>query len=182
HPGEDEFILGAFATLPPIGPAPLLVIAPRHPDRAEAILSGLEGITLARRSDGDPIEADTQVYLADTLGEMGLLFRLADVVVMGGGFVSGVGGHNPLEPARLGAPVITGPETFNFAEVYGQMLPQGAAILASSESELSAKIHLLLTDPARAKTLSEAGLAFAERQATACEAAFSAVEALLPAP
>jgi 3-deoxy-D-manno-octulosonic-acid transferase len=182
HPGEDEFILGAFAALPAIEPAPLLVIAPRHPDRAEAILSHLEGITVARRSDRDPIEADTQVYVADTLGEMGLLFRLADVAVMGGSFVSGIGGHNPLEPARLGAPVISGPETFNFAEVYGQMLPEGAAMLAATESELSAKIHALLTDPARAQALAQAGLAFTERQAKACEAAFAAVETLLPPP
>jgi 3-deoxy-D-manno-octulosonic-acid transferase len=182
HPGEDEFILGAFATLPPIEPAPLLIIAPRHPVRAETILSGLEGITTARRSDSEPIEADTQVYVADTLGEMGLLYRLADVAVLGGGFVPGVGGHNPLEPARLGVPVITGDETFNFAEVYGQMARDGAVVLASTETELSAKIHLLLTDQGRAKALAEAGRAFAQRQAAACEAAFKAVEALLPPP
>jgi 3-deoxy-D-manno-octulosonic-acid transferase len=182
HPGEDEFILGAFAALPPIKPAPLLVIAPRHPDRADAILAGLEGITTARRSDGEPIEDDTQVYVADTLGEMGLLFRLADVAVMGGGFVGGVGGHNPLEPARLGVPVITGEETFNFADVYGQMLPQGAAMMARTETDLSAKIHLLLTEPARAKALAAAGRAFAEAQAAQCESAMASLETLLPAP
>jgi 3-deoxy-D-manno-octulosonic-acid transferase len=180
HPGEDEFILGAFATLPPIKPAPLLVIAPRHPDRAEAILASLEGITTARRSDGEAIDADTQVYVADTLGEMGLLYRLADVAVMGGGFVRGVGGHNPLEPARLGVPVITGEETFNFADVYGQMLPQGAAIMASSEPDLSAKIHLLLTEPARAKALAAAGRAFAEAQGAQCENAMASLTTLLP--
>lgn len=183
HLGEDDLILGAFAHLPPIkGPAPLLVLAPRHPERAEAIIASLEGTEVARRSNGDPIETDTSVYVADTLGEMGLLFRLADVAVMGGGFVRGVGGHNPLEPARLGVPVITGEETFNFADVYGQMLPQGAALLARTEAELSAKIHLLLTDKAKARAVAEAGRAFAETQGAACESAMTSLEALLPPP
>lgn len=180
HPGEDDFIVGAFAALPPIEPAPLLIIAPRHPNRGSAILAGLDGIATARRSNEDPVEPDTQVFLADTLGEMGLFYRLADVAVMGGSFVAGIGGHNPLEPARLGVPVISGDDVFNFAEVYDQMGIDGCALVAGSETDLTAKLHQLLTDPARARHLGEAARAFAERQAASCDAAFTAVEALLP--
>lgn len=183
HAGEDDLILAAFAHMPPIcEPAPLLIIAPRHPDRADAILSHLEGVSTARRSAGEPIDEDTQVYIADTLGEMGLFYRLADLAVVAGGFVPGVGGHNPLEPARLGVPVITGDQTFNFAAVYGQMLPQGAAILAATESELSAKMHTLLTNRDRARQIGEAGRAFAERQAAEVEAAMASLYGLLPTP
>jgi len=182
HPGEEDVVLGAFSALAHSEPAPLLVIAPRHPGRAEAILSTLEGITTARRSDADPIEADTQVYLADTLGEMGLWFRLADVAVMGGGFVAGVGGHNPLEPARLGVPVVTGPEVFNFAPIYARMLADEAVLVATSESDLSTKVQRLLADPAKAQAIGAKALAYAQRQAAECDAAFAAVEALLPAP
>lgn len=180
HPGEDELILSAFAHLPPVSPAPLLVIAPRHPDRAAVILAGLEGIATARRSDLDPIEPDTQVYVADTLGEMGLFYRLADVAVMGGSLVTGVGGHNPLEPARVGVPVITGEETFNFADVYGQMSSASGCLIARTEPELSAKLHRLLTDKAFANDVAESGRAFAERQGAACAVAMASLEALLP--
>lgn len=181
HAGEDDFIVSAFAAMPQIKTPPLLVIAPRHPDRAEAILSTLEGISTARRSSGDAIEPDTQVYLADTLGEMGVFYRLADVAVVAGSFVKGVGGHNPLEPARLGAPVITGDQTFNFQSVYDQMLEEGGALRAASESDLTAKMHMLLTNEARAKAVADAGRAFAERHAEATAAAMRSLESLLPA-
>src|SRR6202000_2039821 len=104
HPGEEEQILAALRALP--HPRPLLVLAPRHPARGRDLADMLraQGLKLSRRSIGERIAGDTEVYLADTLGELGLFFRLAQVVVMGGSFGEGVGGHNPLEPARLRPP------------------------------------------------------------------------------
>ena len=109
HPGEEEQVVAALRALP--HPRPLLVLAPRHPARGEGLAEMLraQGLKLSRRSTGERIASDTEIYLADTLGELGLFFRLAQVVVMGGGFGEGIGGHNPLEPARLGLPVVTGP-------------------------------------------------------------------------
>ena len=91
---------------------------PRHPERAGAIAALLDerGLSHARRSRGEPLAPDTDVLLADTLGEVGLFARLADTVYLGGGHAPGVGGHNPLEILRLGTPVVTGPHVFNFED------------------------------------------------------------------
>src|SRR6201999_3980937 len=94
HPGGEEQVVAAFKA--PAAPPPLPVLAPRHPARGKDLAEMLraQGLRLARRSIGERIAGDTEVYLADTLGELGLFFRLAEVVVMGGGFGDGVGGHN----------------------------------------------------------------------------------------
>jgi 3-deoxy-D-manno-octulosonic-acid transferase len=113
---------------------------------------------------------------------MGLMFRLADVVVMGGSFVERVGGHNPLEPARLGRPIVTGPGDYNFRDVYDQMLDgETAAMRAATEDDLAAQIKLLLTDEARARALGEGAHAFAAKQAQGADQAMATLEALLPA-
>ncbi len=123
HPGEDEQILDAFVQLavPGAGP-PLLVLVPRHPERGEAIaqLCADRGMSAARRSQAaSPIGCD--VYIADTLGELGLWFRLARLAIMGGSLVEGIGGHNPLEPARLGCPCVSGPFVANWRTVYDEL-------------------------------------------------------------
>ena len=107
----------------------LLIVAPRHPERGAPVAALLtaQGFKTARRGAGDPLDAGTQAYVADTLGEMGLLFRAADVAVMGGSFVPDIGGHNPLEPARLGVPIVTGPHIFNAAAIYAHMFIEVAA-------------------------------------------------------
>jgi 3-deoxy-D-manno-octulosonic-acid transferase len=182
HPGEEALIASAFEAMPPITPAPLLIIAPRHPERggeAAALLRG-RGRVVSRRSAAEPIASDTQVYIADTLGEMGLWFRLADVAIMGGSFVEGVGGHNPLEPARLGAPPVTGPFAFNFTDVYGEMLAEQAALLADRPEDLTRLVHGLLSDPARAKRTGATARAFARARSDALERAWAELEPLLP--
>lgn len=113
HEGEEAIFLDAIKEA---GDA-ALVIAPRHPERGgdvEALLKE-RGLTYARRSRGEVPNSRTRVLLADTMGEMGLWYRLADAVFLGGGHAPGVGGHNPLEPVRLGRPVVTGADVFNFA-------------------------------------------------------------------
>lgn len=180
HPGEEALIASAFEAMPPITPAPLLIIAPRHPERGGEVTGLLRGHGVARRSNGEAITTDTGVYVADTLGEMGLWFRLADVAIMGGSFVEGVGGHNPLEPARLGAPPVTGPFAFNFTDVYGEMLAEQAALLADRPEDLTRLVHGLLSDPARAKRTGATARAFARARSDALDRAWAELEPLLP--
>jgi 3-deoxy-D-manno-octulosonic-acid transferase len=183
HPGEETFIASAFETMKAIAPPPLLIIAPRHPERGDevSVLLRSRGRRVAQRSVAEPITPETEVYVADTLGEMGLLFRLADVAVMGGSFVDGIGGHNPLEPARLGVPVITGEGAFNFSDVYAEMLAGApAAVLAEGEADLTRMMHDLLTDPARARRIGEAARAFAASKSAALDEAWARLEPLLP--
>lgn len=182
HAGEEALIASAFDGMPALSPAPLLIVAPRHPERGGEVATLLRGRgrQVARRSAGEPVTADTGAYVADTLGEMGLWFRLAEVAVMGGGFVEGVGGHNPLEPARLGAPAITGPHAFNFTDVYGEMLAEQAALLADGPEDLTRLVHGLLSDPARAKRTGATARAFARSRSAALDEAWAALEPLLP--
>ena len=178
HPGEEEIIARAVQAA-----NALLIVAPRHPDRGEAVaalLSGM-GFKVARRSAGEALGSDVTAYVADTLGEMGLLFRAADVTVMGGSFVPGVGGHNPLEPARLGAPIVSGPHVFNAASIYADMFEQAAAIECADEAALARDLNGLLTQPLIAPRIGRAALAYAGRQGEALDRALALLKPLLPA-
>jgi len=178
HPGEDALIAEAARDL-----GAFLVMAPRHPERGADVAEILaaKGWTAARRSLGEPIDSATDAYVADTLGEMGLFFRLAYVAVMGGGFAPGVGGHNPLEPARLGIPVITGPSVFNAAELYDEMFDCVAAICAQDRGDLHKHLEGLLAYPNIRRRMSEAALDYGARQGEALKTALSLLEPLLPA-
>ncbi len=173
HPGEETLVAQALRGLDA-----LLVIAPRHPDRGPGIAAELGA---PRRSAGQLPAPETGVYVADTLGELGLFFRLADVVVMGGAFASGIGGHNPLEAARLGRPVITGPEAFNATELYEEMVERRCAIQVSDGRELLVQVRKMLDDPALARRMGEAALAYARDQDGALAEALAVLEPLLPA-
>jgi 3-deoxy-D-manno-octulosonic-acid transferase len=182
HPGEEALIAVAFEAMPPLTPAPLLILAPRHPERGAEVTALLRGHgrVVAQRAAGEPITAEAGAYVADTLGEMGLWFRLADVAVMGGSFLDGIGGHNPLEPARLGAPPLTGPFAFNFTDVYGEMLAEQAALLADRPEDLTRLVHGLLSDPPRARRTGATARAFARSRSAALDEAWAALEPLLP--
>ena len=159
----------------------LTIIAPRHPERADAIAAQLAAWPLARRSAGEPITPATRIYLADTLGELGLLLRLADIAFVGNGFPPGGEGHNPLEPARLGVGVISGPEVANFADIYAEMTAAGAAIIAPDEAALAATLAALFADPARLAAMGAAALAFSTAQGDQLGAALALIRPLLPA-
>ncbi|HEX5379801.1 MAG TPA: 3-deoxy-D-manno-octulosonic acid transferase [Phenylobacterium sp.] len=177
HPGEETIIAQAAAGLPA-----LLLVAPRHPERGRAVASELaaRGLKVGRRSAGEPLTADLDAYVADTLGEMGLLYRLADVAVMGGSFVGGIGGHNPLEPARLGVPVVTGPHVFNAAELYAEMLACVACIQAADAAALARHLGGLLAHDIVRRQMSDAALDYAERQGAALEMALTELKPMLP--
>ena len=178
HPGEEARADQAVSELPR---HPLHLIAPRHPRRADTIEAELTlgGRVVARRSRGEAIAPDTDVYLADTLGELGLFFRLGDVIVLGGGWAEGVGGHNPLEPARLGKPVVSGPRVSNWAGVFEAMVEADAVRLAD-EAELAGVISSLLADPGGASALGERARQFARRQDGALDALWPHLQSMMP--
>ena len=135
HAGEEALLLEALALLPK---DTCLILAPRHPDRADEITSILESADLAyaRRSQNDPITDDTRVLLADTFGEMNMWYRAANVVYLGGGLSTGIGGHNPLEPLNFGKPVLTGPHTDNFADIHSDLASIAGIMRVSNASDV----------------------------------------------
>ncbi|MEM8702016.1 MAG: 3-deoxy-D-manno-octulosonic acid transferase, partial [Pseudomonadota bacterium] len=143
----------------------LLVLVPRHPARApEVTRAALErGLTLTARSSAEPVRPETDVFLGDTLGEMGLFYRLAPVTFLGGSFVD-VGGHNPVEAALAGSALITGPRVANARGVYKDFWTRGAAVRVSEPGDLADSVGALLKDTGRltgqvatARSLVEAG-------------------------
>ncbi|HUO12350.1 MAG TPA: 3-deoxy-D-manno-octulosonic acid transferase [Caulobacteraceae bacterium] len=178
--GPEELWLAEVADQ--AAPRPLLIIAPRHPERAEAIAAALAPRRSALRSRGDPITAQTDVYLADTLGEIGLFLRLAPVVVMGGGFDPLVGGHNPLEAARLGVGVVSGSEVANHAEPFAEMVAAGAAVLVGDRAELASELGVLMGDQRRRQAMADAARGYAETHRGQVDQALELIRPLLPAP
>jgi len=182
HPGEEALIAEAVHKLREHQPGLLLITAPRHPERGGAVAELLTeaGFNTTRRSDGEAPGPLTTAYVADTLGELGLFFRLADLVVMGGGYAPGVGGHNPLEPARLGATILTGPSVFNAQATYQAMFEEVAALCAPDGAALTRHLWGLLDNPAIARRMGEAALAHAAQYGAALEAALAQLAPLLP--
>jgi 3-deoxy-D-manno-octulosonic-acid transferase len=153
HPGEEETALVAHVHARRALPMLAMILAPRHPARGDALAEMLrgKGYTVAQRSKGEPVTAETDVYLADTLGEMGLWYRIASVSFVGGSLVD-VGGHNPFEPALLGSAIIHGPHVRNFIDGYRRLAQADAAVLVRSEAELGEAIVATMA-PERAAEL-----------------------------
>ncbi len=181
HPGEDQIIAAAFRAAN--APDALLVVAPRHPGRGEAVAGLLTqaGFKVARRSARETLSRTTTAYVADTLGEMGLFYSLADIVVMGGSFKPGIGGHNPLEPARLGRAVITGPDTFNATGLYQELIAQGGALQVADTAGLTQALSRLFVDPRLTRKMGDLALAHAQHQGETLDRALTLLEPLLPA-
>jgi 3-deoxy-D-manno-octulosonic-acid transferase len=179
HPGEEPLIARAFQAA---GTEALLVVVPRHPDRGPQVAAELRdlGFTVAGRATGEPLTPAITAYVADTLGELGALYTAAHAVVMAGSFVEGVGGHNPLEAARLEAAIVTGPHVFNAAGIYAEMFADAAAIAAADSRALARHIRGLLANPVIARRVGEAAGAYAGRQGAALTSATTLIEPLLP--
>lgn len=145
--GEEELILAAHRQVLRQLPQALLVLVPRHPERFDkvALLCQRDGFTYARRSADDLCRSETAVYLGDTMGELILFLSAADVAFVGGSLVP-TGGHNVLEPAALGLPVIFGPHMFNFAMVSRMLLAEGAAVEVADVDALTKWIVDWLSD------------------------------------
>jgi len=149
HPGEEEILLEAHRTLARFFPSLLSVIVPRHPGRGEAVARTIaaSGLHVALRSREESPTATTDVYVADTMGELGLFYRLAPIVFMGGSLVPH-GGQNPIEAAKLGASIVHGPHVFNFTDVYEALDSAGGARRADTLEALVKQLGQLLADPA----------------------------------
>jgi 3-deoxy-D-manno-octulosonic-acid transferase len=145
HPGEEGPVLAAHRELLGQNPGLLTILAPRHPQRGEALESEVlkAGLSISRRSRREPLSATTDVYLADTIGEMGLWYRLADLAFLGGSLAPR-GGQNPIEPAKLGVPIIRGPHVGNFREVYDALAAAEGVRCVENGAELSAAAGQLL--------------------------------------
>lgn len=185
HEGEEIALTRALDILPMKGG--LLILVPRHPERGPSVAAALEqaGYRPGLRSRGDVPNADGGVHVADTLGELGLFLRLADVVVMGGSFAPAlgldpVGGHNPLEPARLGKPTISGPDASNWEAVAAQLRDAGGLTVVSTVSDLPAVIAPLLADPAAAQAMGDRARRAAVDAGAGLDRLWDALAPLLP--
>jgi 3-deoxy-D-manno-octulosonic-acid transferase len=160
HPGEEEILIEAHRTLSGFFPALLTVIVPRHPDRGGAIakMVAVSGLAVSLRSRDEMPTASTDIYVGDTLGELGLFYRLAPIVFMGGSLVEH-GGQNPIEAIKLGASIIHGPHVFNFSDVYEALDAAGGARRAETREALVRQVGQLLADP----SVRDAQTAAAER-------------------
>lgn len=149
HEGEEAMAARAYAEALRSWHKLLLIVAPRHPDRAAGIVAGLRagGWKVAQRSADEEIGPDTQIYVADTVGEMGLWYRLCSVSLMGGSLVP-VGGHNPFEPAALGSAILHGPHVGNFADIYARLAGADAARQITPDSLGGAVAQTLEPDEA----------------------------------
>ncbi|SFD36517.1 3-deoxy-D-manno-octulosonic-acid transferase [Thiohalospira halophila DSM 15071] len=167
--GEEESILAAHATVRRTHPDALLLLAPRHPQRFDEVADLIRDHTgePARRSRGEVPDADQPVYLADTLGELPLLYAAADLAFVGGSLVP-LGGQNVLEPAAVGRAVITGPSRYNFATITRGLEAAGALTEVADADALGRTVTELLTDPESRAAMGAAGaeLVAAHRGAT----------------
>lgn len=148
HEGEDLIAAEVHRTLIAQHKNLITFIVPRHPARGEAIASALraDGLNVCQRSQGETITSDTDIYLADTLGELGIFYRLAEIVFIGG-TLSDIGGHNPFESARLMSALIAGPSDFNFAEAFAEFADADALIRIENTMGLANAVGTLLDDP-----------------------------------
>ncbi len=156
HPGEEKVVLEAHKTLLERWPDLCLILAPRHPERGDelATLISEAGLDMRRRTTGDA--PGGQVYLADTLGELGTWYALSRIVFLGGSLLP-IGGHNPFEVAQAGAAVVSGTHVANFTETFAAMEDAGAARTVTGPEELATRVaHWLSDDDAREKAAAAA--------------------------
>jgi 3-deoxy-D-manno-octulosonic-acid transferase len=179
HEGEEAAVSRVLHEARKAMPMLALLLAPRHPNRGDGLAAAFraEGWSVAQRSKGEVPGPDTDVYLADTLGEMGLWYRMASAAFVGGSLAP-VGGHNPFEPALLGCAVIHGPHVRNFAEAYARLGAVGAAVRVENEAELLRAVVDVMA-PDRAAAMAAAGWDAVSEGAAVTDAVLDAVDAAL---
>lgn len=180
--GEEPPVFAAFHRLRLAHPGALLVVAPRHPERFGEVEQRArdEGFRVVRRTDL-PIDADPRadVVILDTIGELGRLFQVATLAFIGGSLVD-AGGHNILEHAVFGKPIVFGESMHNFAEIADSFLSAGAAVQVRSAAELTSVLVDLAADPVRRASLGAAARALVEANRGARDRTLTAIDALLP--
>ena len=182
HAGEEEALLVAHAELRRTMPDALLALVPRHPQRFESVAGMLSrhDLRFERRARAQPVSRDVEVLLVDAMGELTTFYAAADVAFVGGSLVP-VGGHNLLEPAALGVPVITGPHTMNSREIARQLIDCGGAVEVSDSAALAQVLRRLFADPAGRRRMGHCAREFVETHRGSLGRLLELLEPLLPA-
>jgi 3-deoxy-D-manno-octulosonic-acid transferase len=180
HEGEEAIVLDAHRQVLARFPDALLILVPRHPQRFEPVrdLLAKRHETVAFRSRGDIIQPHTRVLLGDTMGELMMFYAAADVAFVAGSLVP-IGGHNLLEPASVGRPVLTGPHNFNGEEIAQLLVDAGAARIVANTRQLAQAVVALLGDAERRKVMGAAGRATLDRNRGALDRLLTLVDPLL---
>jgi 3-deoxy-D-manno-octulosonic-acid transferase len=180
--GEERVVLDAYARISRHLNNPLLILAPRHPERFAEVeaLSNEQGFHTVRRSEL-PVDSEprAEVVILDTIGELAQLYQVATVVFVGGSLVE-TGGHNIIEPAVFGKPIVFGPHMYNFAEIAESFLASGAAVQMASDRDLEGTLTALLNDPARRAGLGAAARAIIEANHGARDKTLAVIAQVLP--
>jgi 3-deoxy-D-manno-octulosonic-acid transferase len=180
HPGEEEILIATHRTLAGFFPGLLTVIVPRHPDRGPPVwrLVDAAGLKAGLRSREELPNASIDIYVADTMGELGLFYRLAEIVFMGGSLVPH-GGQNPIEAIKLGASIVHGSHVFNFVDVYEALDSTGGARKADTEEALVKQLGQLLANREARAAMSEASRRVVDELGGALERTLTALEPYL---
>ncbi len=153
HKGEEEYVIAAHKKLKSEFPDLLTILVLRHPNRAEEVKALLRNFKIAQRSVAGKIEDSTEIYLVDTLGEMGIFYSLCNFSFIGGSLFE-IGGHNPFEPIKLGCAVISGRGVFNFKEIYEKLERQNACVMLDSGAEIAVVVKKFFEDTDMVKSMS----------------------------
>lgn len=180
HHGEDAIVLAAQQQLLQQFPDVLLVIVPRHPERFDAVyeLCQASGVAVQRRSEAKELDKTTRILLADTMGELSLLFGACDIAFVGGSLVP-TGGHNMIEPAAWGLPVICGPHLFNFTDVARALAENGGLTIVQDERQLGMQLKLLLNNEETRQQAGENNRQVVEQNRGALQRQFETVQRYL---
>ncbi len=182
HPGEEEIIAEAHRLMQDRFPDLLTILVPRHPKRGGDITEYLQkqSFPVSCRSQGGEIDMDSAIHVADTLGELGLFYRLAPVAFIGGSLCGGHGGHNPIEAALLGCAPIHGPDMANFSTVAEDLAREGGAITIHAADELADAVTHLLSDETARSCLATASAKVAQDGAGTADRVLARLELILP--
>jgi 3-deoxy-D-manno-octulosonic-acid transferase len=177
HPGEESVIVDVHRRLKITFPDLLTIIAPRHPQRGPAIadIAAAACLRSVLRSRGASAVAEIDIYVSDTLGELGLIYRLAPIVFMGGSLVRH-GGQNPIEAIKLGAAILHGPHVSNFSEIYEELDRAGGAELVTDADELTARVGAWIKDGAERERAAAQAKCYVDKLAGALDLTVSALE------
>ncbi len=180
HKDEEAQLLSVFSDLKEKNNNLLFVIVPRHPERFDEVaeLCNQAGFIISRRSREEPVVSETDIILADTMGEMYLLLAACDITYMGGSLVP-TGGHNFMEPAMLAMPQVSGPHVFNFQHVADMLVSEKALIIKDTSKEIAQTLQQLLDSPVSCKTMGNAAKTAVEREQGALGKHIQLVEILM---
>jgi 3-deoxy-D-manno-octulosonic-acid transferase len=180
HPGEESVVVDAHRRLKITCPDLLTIIAPRHPERGAAIaeVAATANLRAALRSRGASPAGEIDIYVFDTLGELGLIYQLAPIVFMGGSLVRH-GGQNPIEAIKFGAAILHGPHVSNFSDIYDELDRTGAAVLVTDAGELAVQIGAWINDRAVRQEIAERARRCIDKLGGALDLVMSALEPYL---